>query len=317
MADVAVFLNVLAGPDAPRTFRVEPGTTVRIGRAETSDLVLTDPSLSRLHFTVSLRDSMLRLRDESSRFGTFVNGTRVTEATLRDGDIIEAGVSRFAVRILVQSRPASRPSPAPTPATKDEARFPAQRAVSPPSALGILRSQPHPLFVVLDAARDPLILALLNTCSERFQSLYEGLLADQLVESAPYLVSLPSRSPFLETLATQGWGKSWGILLVSPSPFETIRKHLRRFLTINHEGGGQVVFRFYDPRVLSIFLPSCTPGEARDFFGPVQGFLVEGDGAAELRRFSIVPNGLRQDRVSLTPPPNLTSDHTIGSRNPP
>ncbi|WP_152051608.1 DUF4123 domain-containing protein [Tautonia marina] len=313
MAEVTVILDVLAGPDAPRSFRIEPGATVRIGRADTADFVLTDRSLSRLHFTLSLQDAVVQLLDEVSRFGTFVNGARVTRASLRAGDIIEAGVSRFTVRMLAQRPPAPRPVPAPPKPRHAGPGSQPQTPGPPASALEILRSQPSPLSIILDAARDPLILALLTSCPERHQSLYEGPLADQLVESAPYLVSLPSGSSFLETLVTEGWGKSWGIVLSSSSPFDELRKHLRRFLTVKHEGKGQVLFRFYDPRVLNIFLPTCTPSELREFFGPIQWFLVEGDRVDELRRFGADSSGLRREFITLSTPSNPAERRVVPS----
>jgi len=39
--------------------------------------------------------------------------------------------------------------------------------------------------------------------------------------------------------------------------------------------GKDMYFRFYDPRVLRVFLPTCTPEELSDFFGPIAGFLIE------------------------------------------
>ena len=33
----------------------------------------------------------------------------------------------------------------------------------------------------------------------------------------------------------------------------------------------------HDPRVLRVFLPTCTPDELSDFFGPIGSFLVESD----------------------------------------
>src|SRR5437773_2175786 len=44
-----------------------------------------------------------RTRDLGSRFGTFRSGEQVTEADLRDGDIILAGRTRFAVALFEAS----------------------------------------------------------------------------------------------------------------------------------------------------------------------------------------------------------------------
>jgi hypothetical protein len=57
-----------------------------------------------------------------------------------------------------------------------------------------------------------------------------------------------------------------------PSVLSVVRKHLRGFLLVKAEGGAELYFRFYDPRV---FVPTCTPEEAHTFFGPIRAFLVE------------------------------------------
>ena len=36
-------------------------------------------------------------------------------------------------------------------------------------------------------------------------------------------------------------------------------------------------FRFYDPVVLRTFLPTATPRQMEDFFGPISAFYVEGE----------------------------------------
>src|SRR5262245_6823709 len=62
-----------------------------IGRHGSNDLKLTSGAVSREHATIVLQDGMYVLRDKESKFGTFVNGQRTTEAKLRHGDHIELG----------------------------------------------------------------------------------------------------------------------------------------------------------------------------------------------------------------------------------
>ncbi len=42
------------------------------------------------------------------------------------------------------------------------------------------------------------------------------------------------------------------------------------------ESGKKLFFRYYDPRILRAYLPSCTSTELAEFFGPVGRFLLEG-----------------------------------------
>ncbi len=143
----------------------------------------------------------------------------------------------------------------------------------------------RPLFAVLDAARDPLVLARISHCSEQHQSLYEGAQGDQLAAVAPYLLALPDGSSALPEIVRDGWGRSWGVYLTTVQPFAEVRKHLRRFLMVETDGGSPLYFRYYDPRVLRPFLPSCSRPEAIGFFGAIDSFLMEGDDPDTLLQF--------------------------------
>lgn len=154
-----------------------------------------------------------------------------------------------------------------------------------PSALARLSAEEGPLFAILDAAREPEVLDGIEGCDAEHASLYEGEPAEDLAEVAPYLVRLPAGSAFLSAIVSKGWGRSWGIFLTCDRPFEDVRRHLRHFLKAEFEGQGVVLFRFYDPRVLRVFLPTCTPAQAKEVFGPVSSFLAEGRRGETLLRF--------------------------------
>jgi pSer/pThr/pTyr-binding forkhead associated (FHA) protein len=67
------------------------GTRLRIGRSPASDILLEDPSVSRRHAVLVHRNGRAVLLDDRSLNGIFVNGDRVGEAQLRDGDAIVIG----------------------------------------------------------------------------------------------------------------------------------------------------------------------------------------------------------------------------------
>jgi pSer/pThr/pTyr-binding forkhead associated (FHA) protein len=67
------------------------GPVTHIGRGFTADLRLEDQSISRRHAVVVERADGARILDDRSANGTFVNGRRVAEATLRDRDVIRLG----------------------------------------------------------------------------------------------------------------------------------------------------------------------------------------------------------------------------------
>jgi pSer/pThr/pTyr-binding forkhead associated (FHA) protein len=68
-----------------------PDGTTRLGRGFDADLRLDDQSVSRRHAILHQRPTSTRLLDDRSANGTFVNGRRVTEAELHDGDVIVLG----------------------------------------------------------------------------------------------------------------------------------------------------------------------------------------------------------------------------------
>jgi pSer/pThr/pTyr-binding forkhead associated (FHA) protein len=70
----------------------EPVT--RIGRGLQADLILEDPTVSRRHAIVLLRDGEAVLLDDNSLNGTWRNGERVQDAAvLRDGDLVRLGAA--------------------------------------------------------------------------------------------------------------------------------------------------------------------------------------------------------------------------------
>jgi hypothetical protein len=71
---------------------------VHIGRGLTSDLRLEDVSISRRHAILVSRSQGTRVLDDRSSNGVYVNGRRVAEADLNDGDVIALG--RVVIRYL-------------------------------------------------------------------------------------------------------------------------------------------------------------------------------------------------------------------------
>ncbi len=53
------------------------------------------------------------------------------------------------------------------------------------------------------------------------------------------------------------WEDPWGIFAVAPTNLEALRKHFRRFLKVEDPDGKEMLFRFYDPRVLPTFLTTA------------------------------------------------------------
>jgi DNA-binding NtrC family response regulator len=63
----------------------------RIGSRQGNDLQLDDPTVSRIHFEISLDEQGYRLRDLGSKNGTYVDGYRTADIYLKDGCRISVG----------------------------------------------------------------------------------------------------------------------------------------------------------------------------------------------------------------------------------
>ena len=93
------WLVTLHSPDASLRDRSLPlGEALRVGRvsADNIDLTIRDRLISARHATVERGDDgRYHLIDHNSRNGTFVDGERVTEARLRDGQLLRMGITIF------------------------------------------------------------------------------------------------------------------------------------------------------------------------------------------------------------------------------
>ncbi|MFA6567527.1 MAG: FHA domain-containing protein [Victivallales bacterium] len=64
---------------------------INIGREESSDIILEDPKTSRSHCQIRKKGNNWLIEDKKSRNGIFVNGKKITERLLCEGDIIRIG----------------------------------------------------------------------------------------------------------------------------------------------------------------------------------------------------------------------------------
>ena len=119
---------------------------------------------------------------------------------------------------------------------------------------------------------------------------------------APYLVRLQKDSLLLGSLVLEGWGSSWGVYLTCDHNFQEVRRHLRHFLEGQLPDGKQVYFRYYDPRVLRVFLPTCNADETKQFFGPIKCYLTEDEKLEALLRFTNVGEKADKKEIDLTQP---------------
>ena len=83
-------LKVVSGADSGLAVPFESGQ-INIGRMTGSDVLLKDASISRLHAFVVSENGRHVLYDGKSTNGTFLNSQRISQKTLRHGDLIKIG----------------------------------------------------------------------------------------------------------------------------------------------------------------------------------------------------------------------------------
>ena len=154
------------------------------------------------------------------------------------------------------------------------------------------------VWAILDCARDRRIYPALQTSRLDFRCLYSGRLSREVEVAAPHLLELAPTFAFTSQLLDMGWGHSWGVFLRIGDPSD-LRPHLRRFLRVQDESGKILLFRYYDPRVLRVYLPTCRADELRTVFGPISSYLVEDHTGQGLIEFSFDGHQLCERRIGL------------------
>jgi pSer/pThr/pTyr-binding forkhead associated (FHA) protein len=84
-------LKTAEDAEAPFTFRILPGNIKTMGRSPGAEFVVDAAMVSRLHCRLTAGATELQVIDLESTNGTFVNGQRVTQAILKEGDILGVG----------------------------------------------------------------------------------------------------------------------------------------------------------------------------------------------------------------------------------
>lgn len=130
-------------------------------------------------------------------------------------------------------------------------------------------------YGLLDAARDPAIAGLVKSSGSHV-CLFAGRITPELEGVAPHLVDLSMGAPLVDAWRAHGWSENWGVTLRSAASIEELRRHFRQFLLAKLPDGTSAMFRFYDPRVLRVFLPTCNTDELRRWFAAVERFTMPG-----------------------------------------
>jgi hypothetical protein len=130
------------------------------------------------------------------------------------------------------------------------------------------------LYGLVDPARDPRIYPLVKKAPE-YRCLFGGPLDLSKERTAPHIVGLDTGSEFKDAWLQEGWGQSWGIMCYAPGSLAEVRRHFRHFLQVMLPDRRLGLFRFYDPRIWRVYLPTCNAEELGHWFEMVEEFVVE------------------------------------------
>jgi hypothetical protein len=158
---------------------------------------------------------------------------------------------------------------------------------------------PPRVYAILDAARDERIYPKILSSSNESVCLHPGEKAEELAWVAPYLVALEHKDNLTRWVLNKGWGNSWGIFFRSNASFSELKRHFRSLLTVYDEEGKSLYFRYYDPRVLRIYLPTCNEEEIKTFFGPVDLFILEHEASEKLIKIGRGDGGILTENVKM------------------
>jgi hypothetical protein len=285
-----VVIEVVAGPLTGRKFHLVRNQRLEFGStAEAEVCVRGDSQLAPLQFALETDQQACRVRDLCRQGNTLLNGQAVELAVLRDGDEVQAGGSRFVIRVegdaknlptdIVAAKPAAKAARSAANATYDRVacdtgltRYGGSCAQFPPAELAAALAEQSPLYLLADNRR---------LQEESLRALQEPhYLFDWLGEAAPQLspvVLLPGEVADPAGLIARGWRKDGVVCLFAREAGEAA------FATLRHSAraDGDRVVGICWPSILSYLLSHYQPSFVMQLVAPFACILLEDPVAAD------------------------------------
>lgn len=120
------------------------------------------------------------------------------------------------------------------------------------------RAQDLATFAILDAAKTVNLPELLEDSGLEHRCLFKGAAFETLKNVAPWLVRLDEESKLTRNLFTKSeacwhlWGRFSGMFIRTPSGFDDVWRHFRKFTQLRDEKGQVLYLRFWDRAVLNV-----------------------------------------------------------------
>ena len=135
-------------------------------------------------------------------------------------------------------------------------------------------------YLLLDGAQIDDLMQILYQLEPvpEFHRLYDGTRYAELAEVGPVLITT-DHSSLLSQHFKEHWSTTAGATLNSRARTDELIQHLSSLVHASVSGGVSVLFRYYDPRILHLWLTDMNDGQRNTALGPVEQFQLWAHGA--------------------------------------
>ncbi len=96
-------LCIVKGPYSGERFILKDSGIFTLGRDPQCDIFLNNMTVSRHHASIEIKDSIVKIKDNSSLNGTWVNGSIVDEVVLNVGSHVQIGTFEMLFEYIAQT----------------------------------------------------------------------------------------------------------------------------------------------------------------------------------------------------------------------
>ena len=208
---------------------LSPGQTLTVGRTDAANLAVpSDLLLSRVHFKIVVESGACCVCDLNSSNGTFLDGKRITEVQLCDGDQIHAGETVFVVSIesvpqVAEKAPTQLGSVTATACPAGILQFQASQPESPPLDAIRRLAKVVPLSLLVNFSK----LGLRPPAQPQPVYLFDWIPMPIVTQLSPVFVSTEMTIESKLELIEQAWGQDAVVLIYSKWEASRLLPHSR------------------------------------------------------------------------------------------
>jgi ankyrin repeat protein len=172
-------------------------------------------------------------------------------------------------------------------------------------------------YVLVDGVSMRALIYEARQLNGQVRSLYDGLGERVFDPLSPQVFAYQPGERFEQLWYSVARGRGWGLRLSSSAPIDRVVAHLQRFLLVDVASSSsgkpsQLYLRFYDPRVMHTLLGILDSSQLREFFGPIEHFVVEDPDAPHIDRiYRLSATGrlvTEQEQVGPARPPQPSEE---------